>query len=224
MSWPEYYKKELGSSFAGKSAVYKQAVDYLKRQAPKAFSAGSPRNFVLGGFRPDSANQAAFTEVCRAICPNPESRHILLDLNRQPLVDRRSRAYPYKVQAALENLPFAPDSIDFIFLDLTLDFMNKKQIESFAKSAEQSLRQNGLIVAIHEETRIPFLTRALNAKRNAVPTFIHSQRHLEKAFGDLQVVLRAQVKIGFDFYNLIAFSKKGSAIPNFEGRPIGWDF
>lgn len=224
MGWPEYYKRERGSSFAGKKEVYERAVDYLKRQAPEAFPAGSPQNFVLGGFRPDSANQATFTQICRTINPNPNSKYILLDLNRQPLVDRRSRAYPYKVQAALENLPFAPDSIDLIFLDFTLNFMTKKQMASFAKDAGQSLKPNGLIIAIHDGVSLSALWELLSRKRHAVPQYTHPTKHIEEAFKELQTVLKAQIKVAFDTYDLIAFSKKGSSVPKFEGTSIGWDF
>lgn len=224
MGWPEYYQRERGSSFAGKKEVYERAVDYLKRQAPKAFSSGNPQNFVLGGFRPDSANQTAFTQICRAISPNPDSKHILLDLNREPLKDRRSRAYPYKVQAALENLPFAPDSTDFIFLDFTLNFMDKKQMESFAEAAEQSLKPNGLIIAIHDGINLSALWGLLSRKKHAVPQYIHSTKHIEEAFKGLRTVLKAQIKVTFDTYDLIAFSKERSAIPKFEGTSIGWNF
>ena len=131
---------------------YLQAVENL--QLP-SLNEKTPLTFVLGGFFPHPHVPKYFEKFCRQIRKNSgvKDHYIFLDMNTNPFQDivwdGQSR-----VQAELDRLPFTSSSIDFLFMDFTIDFMSDEKIRTFAEDVSQALTKTGLIIACWTETDI----------------------------------------------------------------------
>ena len=139
MGWTEYYKRDPYPIESLQPAY--ETVEKILQQQP--FSKDSV-NAVLGGFHPRSRLASWFPRFCSEIYPSKKVNIINLDMNSYPLL---SLNQPNKIQAKIENPPFAPNSIDLFFLSSTFNFMSDEQIQKFAKQASTSLSSQGWVVA-----------------------------------------------------------------------------
>jgi len=70
-------------------------------------------------------------------------------MNRRPLTSLERKESNHPLQARLEKLPFKPGSVDLMFLDFTLLFMNPIQVHNFFDEARKVLSENGLVLATY---------------------------------------------------------------------------
>ena len=148
MELKEYYNDPKGvRSFWLQREDYSRNIEYLASQQPEILSLTKPKTFVLGGFYPSNGTPEAFMDLATTLHPHLKDRHIFLDINQTPLTSINKDTYPLRLRAPIERLPFKPGSIDFLFLDFTLNFMNANQRRQFFRSVPKFLTHNGLILA-----------------------------------------------------------------------------
>lgn len=143
MGWAEYYKSRC-VSFGAQTRGYQEAINKIKKANPSFLELSTPHTFVLGGFFPTNGTPEEFLRFSRSIHPNFADKHILMDMNSQPV---RSAPNMDRIQALLENPPFRRASVDVLFLDFTLYLMNDLQVESLGYQASRFLKPDGAILA-----------------------------------------------------------------------------
>lgn len=143
--WPEYYKLKV-SHFGERDKSYRRALNYLVQQTPDFLSPRDGKTFLLGGFHPSRGTPQDFIDFCRNLHPNPKDKHLFIDINYQPVRMLRKEFTKFRVQAALENLPFSEGSIDMIFLDGTATYMSNEALNSFSQGADKVLSENGVVL------------------------------------------------------------------------------
>jgi hypothetical protein len=140
MSWKEYYQTPLVICFEEQAEFYEPAFKGILDQRPNRTI-----TTLLGGFHPANGTVEQFLEFCRTNHPNPEDRHLLLDMNDTPLSQVPKMPQVSGIQAKLDQLPLRPDSVDFAFLDFTFDFMRDHQVQDFMRGMSQILSRDGAI-------------------------------------------------------------------------------
>lgn len=146
MSWVEYYRQPA-NTIGKHNHAYIEALNNLTKNGSGILDKNTPKNIVLGGFH-NSKTVSEFKQLCHEQFTNKKEFY-LLDMNRRPLASLESKDKKHVVQARLENLPFAPGSIDLMFLDFTLFFMKPQQVEKFFNEAGKVLKTSGLVLATY---------------------------------------------------------------------------
>ena len=119
--WAYYYGESV-RSFRSQKNVYKSSIEHIDFDCPSVLAPDQPKRFVLGGFHPYNGTPEDFKRFCCELHLNPKDMHIYLDMNRLPLESIERRFGEYRIQALIESLPFNDSSVDFLFLDFTVDF------------------------------------------------------------------------------------------------------
>lgn len=164
MEWDKFYQSDA-ISFAEHSRLVTPALNYLDRQ----FHILNPmirRVFVLGGFHPFNGTPQQFLDFAHRIHPNSSDIHLLLDMNRMPLTSVDPQTFPNRVQAKIEYMPLKSQTVDYLSMDNTIDFMDDQQVKNFAKSAAEALTANGVIL-------ITKSALFLRSQYHPFETFIH---------------------------------------------------
>lgn len=224
MGWNKYHTETEVFSFGEQEHTYFGVINHLANNNPEIVNPKTPLNFVLGGFHPYSDSASSFMKFCHRIHSNPWDRHILLDQSCFPLKVTNVNSSA-KIQARLEDLPFTESSIDYIFLDCTMDFMEPRQIEKFAAGISRVLKPDGLVLAMMKDPWLGSWGNIWGGLRNHVPTYLYSIRHLRQITSpSLKLVLEATNDTGF-FHNfhLRAFARHDSKIPKHDGQPYIYD-
>lgn len=172
MGWNEYYQNKC-ISFEEQAQGYKKLVTACANQNPSLLDQRKPKVFVLGGFFPTNGTPEQFRDFCQQIHPNPNDRHILLDMNRYPL-ETVDDSTP-KLQANIAALPFKRNSLDVIVLDFTTHFMRDEEVELLALDAKRTLKPNGLVLsAIPSRKPLDLLDFFDDRPRGWVPTYFRT--------------------------------------------------
>lgn len=227
MSWAEYHRFVKNPvSFQDQESYYRRATSYLQVLLPGLLPQDRPSTFVLGGFHsPQTA--AAFKMFCHSIHPNPDDKHIFLDMNKAPLSLLNPNIYPYRVQARLEeDLSSVIPSIDLLALDFTLNFMNKRQISGFASNIESLLSRNGLILAtIEPPILFSFLVEKRRCFQNRVPFHLYSIKNLQRLMKPhLKVALSADYCLRpMSLFSLVALVRRDSDLEEDLQPPFFYD-
>lgn len=143
-SWERYYDSKI-MSFRPSEQYYSSL---LRDSAKKIglLSSASPRTFLLGGFHPNNGTPQEFIRFCQKIHRNPSDAHYLLDMNEAAVSKAPEGPTIKPVLQRLEAMDFARSSLDFIFLDGTVDFMDDDQIIAFVEKAVAQLTPNGVVL------------------------------------------------------------------------------
>ncbi len=214
MGWTEYYHEPHVRLFNEQTAYYQHAIEKMAECEP--ILDDSPKVFVLGGFHPLTFAAYDFRDFCsRPSCPQQKDRSIFLDLNPEPLQSLNPKSFPLRLQADLANLPFK-DTIDFLFLDFTLDFMKDTQVTEFASGANKVLRKNGLVLAmINPILCWKFFSRLLAKSKAHITCFNRTPTHLLN-------LTKNHLKLCFwgqnDCDHLMVFSRPDSNFPAHQGQ------
>jgi len=215
MGWEEYYQ-ERPISFGASNEAYLLAFRGLREILEGFLPPENPATFVLGGFHPIYGTPQSFKEFCEEIHPNPNDRHIFLDMNRYPL-ESLGPQYPLRVQARLEDMPFADDSVDVFFLDYTLEFMSDPKVRKFAREAAKCLKRNGVLVCSVSVPIVPELSpmsRYFGRIKNRVQTFPRSEEQIGKLLDPfLRVVLSVEYEISRSPQSVLVFGRPDSDFP-----------
>lgn len=224
MGWSEYHNRTEVYSFGDQQHTYFGAINNLARRNPAIANSLEPKTFVLGGFHPFYDTAQDFMKFCKKISSHPRDRHILLDQSLFPLT-ATNIAGSVKVQAKLEGLPFQPGSIDYIFLDNTLDFMDTEQVQKFSADISSLLKPDGLVLAMTKDPVVKPFARVWGRIRNHVPTHYYSTRNLKQATSPfLKIVLEALNDTGFfKNCNLRTFARPDSCFSEHQGLPYVYD-
>jgi len=142
--WAYYYGESV-RSFRSQKNVYKSSIEHIDFDCPSVLAPDQPKRFVLGGFHPYNGTPEDFKRFCCELHLNPKDMHIYLDMNRLPLESIERRFGEYRIQALIESLPFNDSSVDFLFLDFTVDYMNDEQLKRLSQCSSVSLSPNGLM-------------------------------------------------------------------------------
>lgn len=223
MGWNEYHKTAV-FSFGEQQHTYYGAINNLARKKPEIISPDRPLTFVLGGFHPYSDTADSFMEFCTRIHPHPQDRHILLDQSALPL-NTTTVTPSAKIQARLENLPLAGNSVDYIFLDNTLDYMDPGQVQRFTINISQVLKPDGLVLAMMKSPLLLSWGRVWGSLRSRVPVHLYSARHLKQITSpSLNLVLEAINDTGFlKNFCLRVFARRDSSFPEHQGESYIYD-
>ena len=146
-------------------------------------------------------------------------------MNRRPLTSLERKESNHPLQARLEKLPFKPGSVDLMFLDFTLLFMNPIQVHNFFDEARKVLSENGLVLATYYNpgNACP-LDRLENRKifeSMGIPTYYFEEKNLHQLAQPLKSVFNAEFKNGSNYFSkasLAVFAQPSSKIP--EDRTI----
>jgi SAM-dependent methyltransferase len=218
MSWQEYYRYPA-VTFGEQSFAYKSALNAIAEKDIKVLDRNSRKNIVLGGFH-SSQTVTEFKELCKELFPN-DHEYYLLDMNRHPLSTIDSKTYPNRIQARLEELPFAPKSIDLMFLDYTFVFMDNLQIKKFFDNAHKVLSPSGLILATYNDPGKVglwnmFQKKFLDRHHAPVPMSYHKQEKLCQLAKPLRPVFNTEFKTTLKYTSassLTVFAQPDSTIP-----------
>lgn len=146
MEWCRFYRENAGAiSFTEHGRLITPALDTLDRQF-RILNPGQRKVFVLGGFFPFNSTPQQFLDFTHKIHPNCNDVHILLDMNRVPLTSVDPQIFPNRIQARIEDMPFRSQTIDYLFMDNTIDFMDDKQVGDLSRSAAEVLTSHGLLL------------------------------------------------------------------------------
>lgn len=206
MGWKEYYSRPDIRPFAENYSAYVWAIHKLIPHNPTLLDPDAPTTFLLGGFTPSNSTRFDFEHFAHSIHPHPTL--IFLDQNSLPLSITR---HPNRIQAKLENLPFDKNSIDFMFLDHTQQFMDNASLELFFQSASSILRPNGLLLMSNNEKIIPLPTAILDLFEK-VPTFYRKSEEICKLTS-----LKPVLKINAASNDLLVFSRQDSCYESHKG-------
>lgn len=168
--WAKYYDSKI-LHFGQSENDYEKAMRDLS-EGSNLLDPNSPKTFLLGGFVPFNGTPESFEKFCKKMHPNPQDKHIYLDINSQPFANPTARP---GVQASLENLPFKENSVDFIFLDGTVDFMSDEAVRGFAQNAARVLSPRGLILMVKSD---PKETRFIQEKLPSVSRFPRTNKEI----------------------------------------------
>lgn len=146
MGWKEYYELKP-QPIGGQRELYLTAIKSLNRQVP-ILEEEIPKVFILGGFHPSNDTPNDFMDLCREIHPNIGDRHIFLDMNSLAVTNPAMQKFPYVIQARVEFSPLIPNSVDFVVMDYTADFMSDDQLTRFGEEADRILTLNGIVLMI----------------------------------------------------------------------------
>jgi hypothetical protein len=231
LRWNNFYEKASISSFEKRKFYYKQAINCLSLQNPELLTISEPKKFVLGGVCATNNSYPSFKQLCQDIHPNPDDVHIVIDMNYSPLSNLihntelsriESVTESMFIQTTLEKLPFSDQSIDFIFLDGTLEYMNNEQVESFAQSADKILAKNGvvLIVKRFQQDAINVARRfADNETDSLYPiTYPRSCKEVRRITQNLKLVYLDILL----YFQLIALTKNSSNFPKYKPTKDEW--
>lgn len=219
MGWKEYYER-VPISFGDQLAAYNAAIAFIRANCDKILDPQKNLSFILGGFHPLSTTAQNFLDFCHQIHPNPNDKYILLDINSEPFKKNLPKD-GWKIQARLEELPFSKESIDFIFLDFTLDFMKKSQVRKFVKVASWCLRSNGLLIVSVNEPLIGDhfspLSRIIFSFQNRVPTFPRSSKQVIKLLSsDFRLLLTVESEVNCSPTRIVVFcERQNTTFPTF---------
>lgn len=145
MEWPKYYR-EIAPVLPGEhSYVYRRAMAGLRLMDHHILDPNKQLNFVLGGFH-NTWTVSDFISLGNKLHPGIHN-NICLDMNDEPLKLLDEQSGVVRVQGKLDQPPFSKDSIDLLLLDFTLNFMQDRQIRSFATSFNDALSDAGLVLA-----------------------------------------------------------------------------
>ncbi|PIY71710.1 hypothetical protein COY87_04710 [Candidatus Roizmanbacteria bacterium CG_4_10_14_0_8_um_filter_33_9] len=156
MSWERYYQNKDIIPFG--SSGYDMALRYLQKQNSQMLPANDPKRFLLAGAHPENGTREAFIRFCQQIHNHSSDVHIIADMNKRPLTQlEQIKCCEGGVRCKLEELPFAPNSFDFIFADYTTDYFSGQQLAQFALRSSEVLTNNGLLMCYIEAPLLPFL-------------------------------------------------------------------
>ena len=145
MSWERYYQNKDIIAFG--TSGYDMVLRYLQRQNPQMLPVNDPKRFLLAGAHPENGTRDEFVRFCQQIHNNPCDVHIIADMNTRPLIQfEKVICCEGGVRCKLEELPFAPNSFDFIFADYTTDYFTDQQLAHFASCSSEVLTDNGLLM------------------------------------------------------------------------------
>lgn len=218
MGWCEYYQTVRPVSLSEQGYAYAWAVDILTKGPSKGFLEKESITALLGGFHTHSATAPVFPTFCYHLHPNLNNKLIYFDMNQEPLCTSSS---PMRVRGRLEELPFSDQSIDLMVLDHTLDFMDNRQVSSFAKETQRVLTPEGIVLAaIHDglftKYRLPnTIQRIYRTLSHHVNYYPRSAEMVSELFNDMTVNLEG----GGKRFCLLAFSRPQSPYPVFHGDP-----
>lgn len=216
MGWTEYYRpNDMKASFGGQLHAYRKVAENI---FPEVLDQNSPLTWVLGGCYPHNGSAQDFMQFCRSTHPHPSDRHILLDMNSYPLAYKGNPDGLKKVQARLEDLPFLAQSIDVLFLDLTLNYLNGEQVRSFVEGVSSVLHPNGLIVATSDNLIFPFLRRLFNLHRIEVPQYYHPLKRLKQlASPHLKIVFNGDFDVNpWRFFSIRVLARAEHPLPEYK--------
>ena len=225
----EFYERTSPISLGDQGFAYQRALEHMLGENPTILDPSQPRLFVLGGFHPYNGTPQAFIEFCQRNHPNPDDTHVFLDINSQPLEALNPQRYPNRIQTGVENLDrhFKPESIDLLFMDCTLNFMNPDQARQFAQTASRTLSKNGLVLAtIRSRKRDSLLNwfmkdKVLTSTRYGMKVFYYSDEQAKALItGHLKLSLIADFKPDLGTSNtLLALSRPDSPFSTHQGYP-----
>ncbi len=206
MGWKEYYSRPDIRPFAENYSAYVWAIHKLITHNPDLLDPQTSATFLLGGFTHTNSTRFDFEHFAHSIHPHPTL--IFLDQNSLPLSITK---HPNRVQAKLEKPPLCENSIDFMFLDHTQQFMDDSSLKLFFQSASNILKPNGLLLISNNEKIIPLPTTILNLFEK-VPTFHRKSEDLCKS-----TFLKPVLKINATNNDLLVFSRQDSCYENHKG-------
>lgn len=217
MGWNEYYSQCYPDSFRVSEKLYSRIVEGVLSPKSGILKIDRPFVFILGGLYPFSETPAAFLDFCKRMHKDPLDKHIFLDMNWISVSSLNSLKYPDRIQANLKALPFINESVDFIFLDSTINFMDDQTVRQFSTTVAEVLSPHGLILV---STRIPgILEGFLNRQVNHIPLYVRNTNRLQKLLPDLKMIDWFEG----DRYELRVFSRSdtdNNIYPPHEGQPF----
>lgn len=215
MSWKEYYQDRSVVLLGERNHVYKKTIDGLKIANADLLPPDQHLTFALGGFY-NAWTVASFVDLSQQIHPGSHD-YILIDKNQEPFSTIDPQSFPNRVFGTLEELELPPESIDFMILDFTLNFMNKKQITTFAGLMGNILTPNGLILAcvITKEDRDFWQIIKANLKKpNPVHNYYYSTRELIQTLAPLKPVVMGTYQIRSSRHgSMLALSRSDARFP-----------
>lgn len=229
MEWERYYERTDVHSFGARAYGYKRALGTLgilwpEARTPQILDPQKQLTFVLGGFFPHNGTPQQFEAFCREIHPNPEDKHVFVDINSEPLDALPDDAYPNKMQAPLQNLHLP--GIDFLFMDETVLFMQPTDVTRLAENMSRQLSEYGLILMASKAVlRKPFITDFRLRRRHSVQAQAYSPKRITRLTQDhLKTVLVGTTKVGIDAEqtNIVLLSRKDNNYPTHSGREYGY--
>ena len=220
-NWGKYYERRV-MSFAQSYYPCLYAIEKLAKVTPEVNNLDENKVMLLGGFHPGNNTIEAFLEFCKQLHPIEKDAHLVMDMNKYPLVSVISKELDGKIQGRLEEMPFMEKALDLAIFDYTLDFMDDSKVTKFSKEINYSLSENGLLVATIANCLFPSFGKLYGGHVNGVPYYPRTIRGITQRLEDLKPVLIAECEDCR--FNLLVFSRKESFIPKHKGEPFSFDF
>jgi len=216
MGWKEYYHDPRGI----RSFLARQEIKRIIGTVLSDENISPPDRkpvFVLGGFHPFGGTTEAFSKICHSA--RKENCHrILLDFNSYPHGFPQNQSL--HLQARLEELPFANQSVDFFHLDYTTDFMKDYQVVTMAKEVNRVLSANGIISICSLDPLFPGLASLKQTLINHVDTHTRHPDNLVSLVDPLKPIYKGSCSLG----SLILFCRKSNQTYSFfSGEPFALD-
>ncbi len=193
MSWKEYYRIHP-ESFC--SQFGHDLLSRIFNPQDKFFlTKKESLNLALGGFSPRTRTASSFIETCQKLRPQKKDKFFLFDVNHLPLKEPTfypGKAKSFKIQANLEKLPLANNSLDLIFLDGTTMFMKDEEVTRFGQEANRALSRFGLVVNFLKTPLFDQVAPISNFRgrmANKVPIYFRSKKRSQQLLSPLETVI-----------------------------------
>ena len=227
MTWEGYYEDVNPVSFDLHLPAYRRALEYLLVRNPSLIESDKSPTVALGGFCPKNKTLESFVAFNKNLFAEKNPRLVALDKNSYPLKFNLlgSDGGVEFVQADLTALPFAPNSIDLLYLDCTTEFMTPKDQESLSVNLKTMLSPEGLALSVYHSLFFKQRKPAVDRKRNKVPLYSYSKGWIEENLGkELRKCYEADCKNGKSCFDLQVYCRKEAGYPLFKGEPFCLDF
>jgi hypothetical protein len=222
MGWKEYYQTCPESYYCRLGrGLFKRV---LEESSCSPLAKKESLRLVLGGFSPQSPTAAAFVRDCFCFRPQKKDEIYLLDFNRQPfkeisLPSLSQEKKLFFLQADLTKMPFADESLDLIWLDGTISFMNNQNLTDFGRETRRVLTREGIAISFSHEPLIclfPSSGVSRSCWVNKTQVYSRSVQENLSLLKDLKLIWH----LDGDRETALVFAKNNSPYSPFSGLPF----
>lgn len=208
-AWQRYHEDKEVQAFAYSfNGGHRGLVDRLVEFDPHLLNVSQPRTFLLAGFHPNNGTPTEFLEVARSLHPHDGDVHIYMDMSETALKGVPKAESVRTALSTLEEMDFEPDSLDFVFVDFTTEFMSDAQVRGFAERAAVQLSRQGVLLL----AKRPKERGLIIAEKNPLPAhFARSANEMFRLMRGLRPIAATESTTGEHY---IAFARRDSDYPS----------